>query len=191
MKNEALIKLVQDFSPWDAQEAADRESALRALSTFEDILSRDNPIIHLCASPWIMSRDMKSVLLVYHRLYDSWGWCGGHCDGDEDLCAVALREGMEESGLTRLQADERLLGLDILAAPRHMKHGRQLSTHLHLNFTYLCFADERETLHPCEREVKGAMWIECRNIRSHVREQHMIPVYERLCERALSRYKKA
>ena len=90
MKNEALIKLVQDFSPWDAQEAADRESALRALSTFEDILSRDNPIIHLCASPWIMSRDMKSVLLVYHRLYDSWGWCGGHCDGDEDLCAVAL-----------------------------------------------------------------------------------------------------
>ena len=108
-----------------------------------------------------------------------------------DDCAVALREGMEESGLTRLQADERLLGLDILAAPRHMKHGRQLSTHLHLNFTYLCFADERETLHPCEREVKGAMWIECRNIRSHVREQHMIPVYERLCERALSRYKKA
>ena len=48
---------------------------------FDDIASRSNPIVHLCASPWIMSRDMKKVLLVYHRIYDSWGWCGGHCDG--------------------------------------------------------------------------------------------------------------
>ena len=84
MKNEKIVKLLQAFTPWDAQEAADVESALRAVRAFDDIASRSNPIVHLCASPWIMSRDMKKVLLVYHRIYDSWGWCGGHCDGEED-----------------------------------------------------------------------------------------------------------
>ena len=67
------MKLLQAFTPWDAQEAADVESALRAVRAFDDIASRSNPIVHLCASPWIMSRDMKKVLLVYHRIYDSWG----------------------------------------------------------------------------------------------------------------------
>ena len=64
MKNEKIVKLLQAFTPWDAQEAADVESALRAVRAFDDIASRSNPIVHLCASPWIMSRDMKKVLLV-------------------------------------------------------------------------------------------------------------------------------
>ena len=117
MKNEKIVKLLQAFTPWDAQEAADVESALRAVRAFDDIASRSNPIVHLCASPWIMSRDMKKVLLVYHRIYDSWGWCGGHCDGEEDPCFTALREGKEESGLRRLKIDERLLGVDVLPVP--------------------------------------------------------------------------
>lgn len=188
MRNEKIVKLLQAFTPWDAQEAADVESALRAVRAFDDIASRSNPIVHLCASPWIMSMDMKKVLLVYHRIYDSWGWCGGHCDGEEDPCFTALREGKEESGLRRLKIDERLLGVDVLPVPRHMKDGRQLSAHLHLNFTYLCFADEHEALHNCEREVKGAMWVDREAVSGLVSEAHMIPVYARLSQRALRRY---
>ena len=59
MRNEKIVKLLQAFTPWDAQEAADVESALRAVRAFDDIASRSNPIVHLCASPWIMSMDMK------------------------------------------------------------------------------------------------------------------------------------
>ena len=69
-----------------------------------------------------------------------------------------------------------------------MKDGRQLSAHLHLNFTYLCFADEHETLHHCEREVKGAMWVDREAVSELVSEAHMIPVYARLSQRALRRY---
>ena len=52
MKNEKIVKLLQAFTPWDAQEAADVESALRAVRAFDDIASRSNPIVHLCASPY-------------------------------------------------------------------------------------------------------------------------------------------
>ena len=51
----------------------------------------------LQASPWIINEDGSRVLLIYHRIYDSWGWCGGHCDGDENFHEVAIREGREET----------------------------------------------------------------------------------------------
>ena len=34
MRNEKIVKLLQAFTPWDAQEAADVESALRAVRAF-------------------------------------------------------------------------------------------------------------------------------------------------------------
>ena len=37
--------------------------------------------------------------MVYHNIYDSWSWLGGHADGETDLLAVALREVKEETGL--------------------------------------------------------------------------------------------
>ena len=37
--------------------------------------------------------------MVYHNIYDSWSWIGGHADGSEDLRSVAMRELQEETGV--------------------------------------------------------------------------------------------
>jgi 8-oxo-dGTP pyrophosphatase MutT (NUDIX family) len=42
--------------------------------------------------------------MVYHNIYNSWSWLGGHADGDEDLTGVAIREVKEESGVTDVKA---------------------------------------------------------------------------------------
>ena len=42
--------------------------------------------------------------MVYHNIYNSWSWLGGHADGETDLLAVALREVKEEA--VSIKADE-------------------------------------------------------------------------------------
>jgi len=58
---------------------------------------------HVTASAWILSPDGRRFLLTHHRKLDRWLQLGGHCDGEADVAAVALREAREESGLLDLR----------------------------------------------------------------------------------------
>ena len=83
--------------------------------------------------------------MAYHNIYDSWSWLGGHADGDHDLLAVALREVREESGLTAVRPVSRsIYSVEILTVDGHEKRGAYVSSHLHLNVTYLLEADPAE-----------------------------------------------
>lgn len=182
--NTSLYRQLQHFEPFDEQEAADRSTALYAMEQMDDLLTRDNLLVHFTASPWIVDPSGERVLLVYHRIYDSWGWCGGHCDGDADLIRVAKREGQEESGLSSLRlVSDKLLGLDVLDVPRHVKHGKTISCHLHINFTFLFMADDTQPFAYCEKEVAGARWVRMSEVAQVVREEAMRPVYEKLNQR--------
>ena len=185
MNDKDLRTLFASYVPWNEQERKDQMLILQAFDHFDDLLTRANTIIHLCASPWILSRDHKQVLLIYHRIYDSWGWSGGHCDGDPDLSAVALREGKEETGISSLQlASEELFAIDVLSVPRHEKKGEQISSHLHINVTYLVYGDPSLPLVYKADEVKGARWFDAAHLDSIVQEKAMLPVYDKLNEKA-------
>ena len=129
------------FRPWNEQEERDRDALLRLLERGEAPLGREAPA-HLTASAWVVSPDRKQVLLAYHNLYNSWAWLGGHADGDQDLLSAALREVREESGLEEVRPVSRdLYSLEILTVDGHEKRGRYVSSHLHLNVTFLLEAD--------------------------------------------------
>ena len=87
------------YRPCNAQEEADRRRMLDCLDRFPDVLTRDNALCHFTGSSWIANADRTRVLMVYHNIYRSWSWTGGHADGESDLAAVALREASEETGL--------------------------------------------------------------------------------------------
>ena len=154
-----LLEQITAYRPWNEQEEQDRKELLRRLQSGEELYSRDNCAAHLTASAWVVSPDRRQVLMAYHNLYDSWAWLGGHADGDHDLLAVALREVREESGLTKIRAvSPDIYSLEILTVDGHEKHGKYVSSHLHLNVTYLLTADERDELKVCEAENSGVRW---------------------------------
>ena len=142
-----LLDAITAYRPWNEQERMDREELLRRLRSGEALYTRDNRAAHLTASAWVVSPDRRQVLMAYHNLYDSWAWLGGHADGDRDLLAVALREVREESGLTKIRAvSPDLYSLEILTVDGHEKHGKYVSSHLHLNVTFLVEADPAEAV---------------------------------------------
>ena len=133
---------LERYRPWNAQEAQDREELLRRLRSGEELYTRRNASGHLTASAWVISPDRTRVLMAYHNLYDSWSWLGGHADGDRDLLAVALREVREESGLESVcPVSPEIYSVEILTVDGHEKRGAYVSSHLHLNVTYLLEAD--------------------------------------------------
>ena len=76
-----------------------------------------------------------------------------------DLLAVALREVREESGLTDVRpVSEQIYSLEILSVDGHEKWGRYVSSHLHLNVTYLLEADPAAPICPKPDENSRVGW---------------------------------
>ena len=61
---------------------------------------------------------------------------GGHCDGEEDVLAVAIRETMEESGITALRPlTSDIIDIDIHPIPKNDK--KKEPAHNHFDIRYV------------------------------------------------------
>ena len=181
------IEELKKYNPKNAQEAADQEMILRYIETFPDtILTRENGFAHMTASSMIFNKARDKVLMVYHNIFRSWSWSGGHADGEEEMPPVAKREATEETGVKNLRvlyegsAEGVLAAVDVLPVWGHVKRGKYVCAHQHLNYSYLFEADEEETLHIKADENSQVGWIPVSEIREKVTEPDMIPVYEKL-----------
>ena len=97
--------------------------------------------------------------MVYHKIYDSWSWTGGHADGEADLLQVALREAKEETGLEKIKPiTEEIYSLESLCVNGHQKNGEYVSSHLHFNVTYLLIAVDNAPLQINRVENYGVRW---------------------------------
>ena len=184
-ERQALRNAIAAFEPFNEQEAADKRVILRALDTDSDCFDRSAQA-HMACSIWVVDPSFTQTLLVYHNIYDSWSWIGGHADGECDLAAVALRELQEETGVAhaRLMAGEAhgagdasaasaptvggvrplcgpggIYSLEVLTVDGHEKRGAYVSSHLHLNVTYLAIADPAEPIRIKPDENNGVRWV--------------------------------
>lgn len=154
-----LIEEIQNYQPWNEQEEKDKELILRCLKVQRDIFRRENGAAHMTASAWVVNPRRTKILMAYHNIYDSWSWLGGHADGEEDLLSVALKEVQEESGIKHAHAvTGHIYSLEVLTVDGHVKRGRYVSSHLHLNITYLVEASEEEVLTVKPDENSGVAW---------------------------------
>ena len=155
----SLAADIAGYMPCCEQEERDKEFILNFLARNPDAFDRSNPVAHMTASAWVVNPARDRVLMVYHKIYDSWSWTGGHADGERDLLAVALRECKEETGAANVRPlSEDIFSLEVLTVDGHEKRGSYISSHLHLNVTYLLEADDRDALQVKEDENSGVAW---------------------------------
>ena len=156
---EKLMENIRAYRPCCEQEERDKALMLDFLAKNPDAISRENLAAHLTASVWAVNAARDKVLMVYHKIYDSWSWIGGHADGESDLLAVALRECREETGAEHVRpVSEEIFSLEVLTVDGHEKRGVYVPSHLHLNLTYLVEVDGADELRPCEAENSGVRW---------------------------------
>lgn len=154
-----LERQLAAFTPCCAQEARDKDGMLRALRTCPDIFTRENETAHFTASAWIVDAARTHVLMAWHNIYRAWSWTGGHADGETDLLAVALREAREETGLCHVApVFPEIFSLETLTVDGHEKRGVYVSSHLHLNVTYLLQAGRADALRAKPDENSGVRW---------------------------------
>lgn len=156
-----IVEQIRNYIPYNEQEEHDREELLYLLETGggRDLFTRENKTAHMTASAWVVNPDRSKVLMVYHNIYHSWSWLGGHADGEYDLLNVAIREVQEESGIQNVTpVSDDIFSLEILTVDGHEKRGEYVSSHLHLNVTYLLQADDTESLCMKPDENSGVSW---------------------------------
>ena len=179
-----IMEQLRAYRPWNEQEEADCAELLRRLGQGEDLWMRENRSAHLTASGWIVSPERDRVLMAYHNLYQSWAWLGGHADGEADLLSVALREANEESGVLAAPVSPDIFSLEILHVAPHVKRGKFVCAHLHLNATYLLEADDKSPIRCKPDENSAVRWLSVQDVLSSVSEPAMRPVYQKLMEKA-------
>lgn len=174
------------FQPGDAREAQEQRMILEMIDRLGDaILTRESEIAHMTASSIIVSPDRRRTLMAFHRIYNSWAWTGGHADGESDFEAVARREAQEETGISGLKRlGGGIASLEILPVWAHVRRGKPVGSHLHLNVSYLFEADDSLPLRVREDENSAVGWLAVDRLGESVSEPPMLPVYERLLRRA-------
>ena len=180
------IENIKSYIPYNEQEKLDKELILNCIHNFSNVLTRENTIAHLTSSGYIVNKNRDKTLMIFHKIYDSWSWTGGHADCDSNLLKVAIKEGSEETGIKNLKPiSENIFSLDVLTVDGHFKKGKYISSHLHLSVAYLLEADENEELIINEDETKGVMWIPINEVNKYSTEPHMIKVYEKIKNNSL------
>ena len=159
MTREDLIRDIERYIPFSEQEERDKTLILDWICNNENAFSRDNVVAHMTSSAWVVNKDRSKVLMVYHNIYNSWSWLGGHADDETDLLSVAIREVKEEAGIMNVQpVSNDIFSMESLTVDGHVKKGEYVSSHLHLNITYLLEADSEEAVTVNENENSGVAW---------------------------------
>ena len=181
-----LYEQIKKYTPANGQEQNDKEQMLAFMQANDNCLTRENTVAHFTTSIWTVNKERTKTLMVYHNIYNSWSWIGGHADGVENLAEVALRELQEETGVknARLVSDE-IFSIETLTVDGHIKKGKYVPCHLHFNVTYLAEADEEEVLVVKEDENQAVKWFSFEEALKASTEPWMVEhVYKKLVEKS-------
>lgn len=127
------------------------------------LFDRHNFNGHITASALIVHAHTRQLLMIHHLRLDRWLQPGGHVDPRETPLVAAVREAVEETGISaaRLQriithtAD---LPIDIDSHPIPAHAGRGEPAHTHHDFRYLFTYAGDDQLAPQLAEVHAVSW---------------------------------
>ncbi|MBF9234966.1 NUDIX hydrolase [Microvirga alba] len=141
----------------------ERHAVLRGqIAGADDIHLRRTFPGHITTSAIVLDGEGRQTLLIRHRSLGRWLQPGGHYEAPEELAVSALREAVEETGLSTLAVDpwHEISGLpiDIDSHLIPASPERDEPEHWHHDIRYVVRAEAGESLRPDFAEVEGAAW---------------------------------
>lgn len=111
---------------------------------------------HITGSCLLLNPKGDKTLLTLHRKLKRWLQLGGHAEGETDLLAVALREAVEESGISAIHPIEpELFDVDIHLIPARPHLGEP--AHFHYDVRFLMRAEHEDFV--CSDESDALAWL--------------------------------
>ena len=178
------IDLIKNYTSNIEQEMFDKKRILDTYNNYGDeLFYRECEMMHFTSSSMIINKNRDKVLMVYHNIYDSYSWTGGHNDGDMDFLNVALKEAKEETSLSELKVlSDCPCSIEVLPVKAHVKRGKYVGAHLHLNVSFLFEADENAYVHIKEDENSRIKWIPIKDLGKYISKSdiEMLNVYRKI-----------
>ena len=154
MHRNKLLGLLANYEPMP-EEQIFKDRMIEFLNKHENAFERSLSIGHFTASAWLVSNDGTQALLMHHTKLNMWVQLGGHCDGDSDVLAVALKEAQEESGINSIEPmSVEIFDIDIHTIPGNSKEAEH--EHFDVRFILQVTSDEQFVQN---RESKELRWI--------------------------------
>lgn len=155
MNRYSLLEQLQHYFPCAAEEVAAKKRMIAFIEEHKDCFERSLAIGHMTASAWLLNNDKTTALLMHHAKLNKWLQLGGHCDGNEDVLAVAIKEAQEESGIQHIvPVSSDIFDIDIhrISATSHEPE----HDHYDVRFLLQVTSDEKIVQN---RESKELRWI--------------------------------
>ncbi len=161
----SLLSAYRDRWPQESETVARFDAFI---DSHPDCFHRSCRIGHITGSAWIVNTTGDRVLLVHHRKLGRWLQPGGHCDGDPDALAVALREAREESGLDVRALDGAIFDIDVHAIPARDRD----PAHFHFDVRFLVQAEhDRFTV---SEESHALAWVPAQGLGALTDEESVL-----------------
>ncbi len=162
LHKDAVAALGRWIAPNAAQEQL-RRVYLDHLALCPDAMSRQCHPDHVTASVLVFSADHQRVLLTLHKIARRWLQTGGHCEpSDQRLVDAALREGIEETGITDLCIDTQ----PVLLSRHEVPSCGPLRPSHHLDVQYVAVAAP-QALHIISAESDDLQWFDVTGLPSN------------------------
>jgi 8-oxo-dGTP pyrophosphatase MutT (NUDIX family) len=156
MHRNRLITLLEQYNPADHKEQAFKKQILEFVAQNPDCFERSLVIGHITASAWLLNKEHTCALLMHHAKLDKWFQLGGHCDGNSDPLAVAIKEAQEESGIEGIAPlSSAIFDIDIHLIPANSKE----KEHYHYDIRFLLHVISDEDVVQ-NSESKELRWID-------------------------------
>lgn len=179
MFRQPLLALLRAYAPVSLDEQRKRDEIIAFVEAHTECFRRELLVGHITGSAWVVNEKHNKVLLTHHRKLDKWLQLGGHCDGDNDVLRVALREAIEESGvfdIMPLSAD--IFDLDIHLIPERRTATTFEPEHFHYDARFLLQADDAVPLR-ITSESKDLRWVRLEDVHNLTDEESMLRMVEK------------
>ncbi len=175
MHRQDVLNKVEIYAKHFPSEISTVRDIVKFIQLHTDCFERSQLLGHVTGSAWLVNQAGSHVLLTHHKKLDRWLQLGGHADGDCDILAVAMKEGVEESGIIDIiPVTECIFDIDIHRIPER----KDEPAHFHYDIRFALKAISSEKYSVSE-ESHDLSWVPIDKLEEYSHEQSMLRMREK------------